>query len=700
MHYVFAISLICLVGLSLPSKGFAQSPPGGDQESDFDDEYCYRDVNDVLYSALPSLEDSRQLIQCNKAPQLIDEIISLTESIDIIDMNCNPAVPGSCSDQDIDFTNFKIKFKWTDPFTNGVSDHWINVSSPSNKDISGEGFVDVGLLKVTLQKFGSKACLKFNGDFPIAEDVFKALINVETHCVFVPPPVVAYTAPAWGNIIAPVCLDYSVGHSAFKFFPITGVVVECVETTMRNIFSLRKDGNEVGFDQSTSGSRDAPLFALNDPNDYNDTFFASVQKNLRGMVLAALVLYVTLFGLSVVMSQKIPSKGDFIMALMKFALVLYFSLGTGIVDFVPRLIDMSKTMSLILMESSENLPIKYKYCDFSQSIYAQGYDTMELWDVIDCKLTKYLGFREGGKGKSNEPIDKYIGDDVPKMLVISLLVWGGNGLGFIVVLFGLACCVFLITLVIRITHVYIIAMMAIYFLAFLAPLIIPTALFNYTKDIFNNWLKQLISFALQPVILFAFLAILFAISDFVMFRGNSEFCAENDSIRMVHQKFGNDRKCTVSGDNEQPTMNLADLLENQEALDEYSQKKSDFERNWKCPDDSAPACVIFKHTTITNSGTFLGLPTWGTYGGKSPEDVLLAFMLLFFIFFVLNAMIPTIEELSHRLTDSSGGGAVENASATKGLVKNPAKTLTKVASKPGKAAGAAAGFAAGARKKK
>ncbi len=696
MHYLFAISLICLVGLTLPSNSFAQT-----QESDIDSEYCYRDSNDELYPDLPSLEQTRQLIQCNTSPQLVDNLISITDSLDIIGMNCNPAVPASCSGQNIDYTNFKIKFKFKNPTSSQEGIWWINVATPENRDTDvpsaptpqqlqglslsdffasqNNGVVSVDNFTIRLQKVGSKACIRFNGQFPVVGDV-AGIINATTHCVFIPPPVVDYSAPAWGNIVAPVCLDYSVGHSAYQI-PIAGVVVECVETTMRNIFALRKDGNEVGYDVSTSGSRDAPLFALNDPNDFNDTFFSTVQKNLRGVVLAALVLYVTIFGLSVVMSQKIPSKGDFIMAIMKFALVLYFSLGTGIVDFVPRLIDMSKTMSLILMESSKNLPINYNYCDFSQTIYEPGYGTMELWDVVDCKLTKYLGFREGGRGKPNEPIDGYIGDDTPKLLVISLLIWGGYGWGFIVVIFGLACCVFLITLVIRITHVYIIAMMAIYFLAFLAPLIIPTALFDYTKDLFNNWLKQLISFALQPVILFAFLAILFAISDFVMFRGNSDFCIENDSIRMVHQDMGLDRECTDS-----PGSSLSDI------------SADEFKANWKCPDDSAPACILFKHTTIVGFGIEgAQIPTWVPYGeNTSGEDVLNAFMLLFFIFFVLNAMIPTIEELSHRLTDSSGGGAVANASGTQGLTQNPAKTGTKVLAKGGQVGGAALGKGVGA----
>jgi hypothetical protein len=174
---------------------------------------------------------------------------------------------------------------------------------------------------------------------------------------------------------------------------------------MNNLFALKKDGNNLNYVAGAEGLRlSEPLFALNNRFATGDqqTFFETIQENLRGMVLACLVLYVTIFGLKVVISQQIPDKGTFIMAVLKFSLVLYFTLGTGIVDFVPRLIEMSKAMSLILMESSKNLPIQYIYCDFSTvgypsnnpnpearnlPDYPAGQTSMALWDGIECKLS-------------------------------------------------------------------------------------------------------------------------------------------------------------------------------------------------------------------------------------------------------------------------------------------------------------------------
>jgi type IV secretion system protein VirB6 len=210
-------------------------------------------------------------------------------------------------------------------------------------------------------------------------------------------------------------------------------------------------------------------------------------------------------------------------------------------------------------------------------------------------------------------------------------------------------------------HVYIIAVIAIYFLAFLSPLIIPAALFDYTKDIFDQWLKQLISYSLQPIILFAFLAILFAISDFVMLRKNTTFCPDTHSI-MLSNETASSGKCVSNGDSG------AGL----------------------CQDESAPMCILFKQTSVECFKLFgLCIPTWKMERGNSGE-VILALMQLMFVFFVLNSLLPTIEELSHRLTDASGGGAVSMSQAK---VQGPGATTAGVLAGYGKTAGGAIGDA-------
>lgn len=50
-------------------------------------------------------------------------------------------------------------------------------------------------------------------------------------------------------------------------------------------------------------------------------------------------------------------------------------------------------------------------------------------------------------------------------------------------------------------------------MVYVSPIIIPLILFEKTKNIFSGWIKQIISFSLQPMILFAYLAIFVSLMD-------------------------------------------------------------------------------------------------------------------------------------------------------------------------------------------
>lgn len=56
--------------------------------------------------------------------------------------------------------------------------------------------------------------------------------------------------------------------------------------------------------------------------------------------------------------------------------------------------------------------------------------------------------------------------------------------------------------------IYLVSLVMISFLFIIAPIYICFILFNYTKKMFDTWIKQMISYALQPVIVFAAIAIM------------------------------------------------------------------------------------------------------------------------------------------------------------------------------------------------
>jgi type IV secretory pathway VirB6-like protein len=81
----------------------------------------------------------------------------------------------------------------------------------------------------------------------------------------------------------------------------------------------------------------------------------------------------------------------------------------------------------------------------------------------------------------------------PLGVIIGLLIYVGMG--------------FFIYTVFRAILIYIIAIVVVAILLFLAPIFIPMLMFEKTKPMFEKWIKQLMSFSLQPVLLFTVLAI-------------------------------------------------------------------------------------------------------------------------------------------------------------------------------------------------
>lgn len=65
----------------------------------------------------------------------------------------------------------------------------------------------------------------------------------------------------------------------------------------------------------------------------------------------------------------------------------------------------------------------------------------------------------------------------------------------------------------RAIHITIMSIMGVILLIYVSPLTITCVLFERTKGIFENWWKQMLGFILQPMILFAYLGLLFTAFD-------------------------------------------------------------------------------------------------------------------------------------------------------------------------------------------
>ncbi|MCX4080378.1 type IV secretion system protein [Rickettsia rhipicephali] len=79
-------------------------------------------------------------------------------------------------------------------------------------------------------------------------------------------------------------------------------------------------------------------------------------------------------------------------------------------------------------------------------------------------------------------------------------------LGFIYIILYLIALYFIFFLIFKATIIYLTALITIGMVIIMGPIFICFMLFNITRSLFENWLRQLISYALQPIILFAGIA--------------------------------------------------------------------------------------------------------------------------------------------------------------------------------------------------
>jgi type IV secretory pathway VirB6-like protein len=88
------------------------------------------------------------------------------------------------------------------------------------------------------------------------------------------------------------------------------------------------------------------------------------------------------------------------------------------------------------------------------------------------------------------------------MKVLSLLVYRGEGILYVPIIY--ICLVVVLFILLKSLLVYLVSILVISVVISLAPLFISFILFEKTKYIFDNWLKTLISYFIQPIIIMTF----------------------------------------------------------------------------------------------------------------------------------------------------------------------------------------------------
>lgn len=132
----------------------------------------------------------------------------------------------------------------------------------------------------------------------------------------------------------------------------------------------------------------------------------------------------------------------------------------------------------------------YDGCYFGDTEYPKGKEYLSIFDSLDCKLSNYL-----------HTSAKLTGIHIILILVILFL---SAPVGIILLLIGFTLFFLLFAIVFKIFYFFIVNILAINILVFVSPIIFPALLFDKYKGIFDEWLKSIMGFCLQLVVILIF----------------------------------------------------------------------------------------------------------------------------------------------------------------------------------------------------
>ncbi len=289
--------------------------------------------------------------------------------------------------------------------------------------------------------------------------------------------------------ISPACYSKTGAHTKSPF-PLTSVVVECIRESLDNLLTGRDS----------------------DGNKKEDGFLGVAQKRLKTAIKAALILALMLFAIKAALGG-VQHTAEVYMLVIKFALVLYFTIGPGMSDYYGKLIQLSTGLSDIVLKAGGNQTV----CNYDQSEYLftdkkgkqhnLGY--LAPWDRLDCRIMFYLGSQLNATTGATMFATLLAAAFIPFAILF--------GAQILICIAALFMVVMIILVAIWIVYLFILSLIALTIIILISPLFIPMSLFQATKGFFDGWLREIMTYSLYPVILFAFLSLMFSVFDNLYF---------------------------------------------------------------------------------------------------------------------------------------------------------------------------------------
>lgn len=231
--------------------------------------------------------------------------------------------------------------------------------------------------------------------------------------------------------------------------------------------------------------------------------FAYSVNYFYGPVTAACTLAVMFWGIMMAMGKRsAPMRDAFIVAL-KVGAVSMFTFVLGKSDIFP-----DGVFPLMIGVVDDLARIVTSYIGYSSTVSCDASVAGDdLWGRLDCIINTLVG------GIFNS-----------QLLMAGLLgffvsaIFSGT-IGLFIALAGFAVIFFLLMSVLRAVYIVITAYIALALMALVSPIFITMLLFGATRGFFDKWLRATMGFMLQPLFVFAYLAMLLAVFDTVVYDG-------------------------------------------------------------------------------------------------------------------------------------------------------------------------------------
>ncbi len=382
---------------------------------------------------------------------------------------------------------------------------------------------------------------------PLYSDVKLNFCQHLSHCWKLPLQPTVRSSEFSGNYIASACydmkgdsqniFDYNAGQLQISTRHFTAPFVQCFKETMENVF-LNRAGHDVCSDSAYNslpqcGGASNILYAQGSYLPADKSFFKKIQNKYRTALKMVLTISVMMLGISTLLAvPKLHLEKKVIMTfILKLSLVMYFALGDAWqLSFANAVLNISSIMSDITFRPNlyDGKYEKLDGCqfprynsespskdDYTKQSYPAGKEYLRIWDTLDCKIIKALGF--GGEVS------------VPNILLIIIAGFFSSALGVIIFVATFVFGFILISIAIRAMHIFLISTSAIIILLFISPFTITMVMFERTKKVFESWWKYLLGYSLQPMILFIYISIFLSAMDSILI-GSAEYKGQTVQI--------------------------------------------------------------------------------------------------------------------------------------------------------------------------